>query len=155
MTFGKAFPLKSERRQILFRAEMYNIFNHTQFTAANIAPTYSWPLWQTGVLQQTNANLGRYTAAANPRRSASGIGPHQRVAKSDLNGVGRQEWPPGVCCLDQWARECNTSPAKGAEAQRKPNSIAVDIPAGDGSKGVTDQKRRVGRQNRGRLNAGY
>ena len=68
MTFSKAFPLKGEKRQIMFRAEMYNIFNHTQFTAANIAPQYNWPLWQTGVLQQTNANLGRYTAAANPRQ---------------------------------------------------------------------------------------
>jgi len=68
MTFSKAFPLKSERRQILFRAEMYNIFNHTQFTGANISPQYNWPLWQTGVLQQTNANLGRYTSAANPRQ---------------------------------------------------------------------------------------
>jgi hypothetical protein len=68
MTFGKAFPIKGERRQIVFRAEAYNIFNHTQFTAANIAPTYSWPLWQTGVLQQTNASLGRYTSAANPRQ---------------------------------------------------------------------------------------
>jgi hypothetical protein len=57
-----------ERRQILFRAEMYNIFNYTQFTAANIAPQYSWPLWQTGVLQQTNSSLGRYTSAANPRQ---------------------------------------------------------------------------------------
>jgi hypothetical protein len=68
MTFGKAFPLKGERRQIIFRAEAYNIFNHTQFTGANIGPTYSWPLWQTGVLQQTNATLGRYTSAANPRQ---------------------------------------------------------------------------------------
>jgi hypothetical protein len=68
VTFGKAFPLKSEQRQIQFRAEMYNIFNHTQFTAANIGPQYSWPLWQQGILQQTNANLGRYTAAANPRQ---------------------------------------------------------------------------------------
>ncbi|HEY2017068.1 MAG TPA: hypothetical protein VGH38_26365, partial [Bryobacteraceae bacterium] len=68
LTFGKAFPLKGERRQILFRAEMYNIFNHTQFTTANITPSYSWPLWQTGVLQQTNANLGRYTASHAPRQ---------------------------------------------------------------------------------------
>ena len=30
----------------------------------------AWPLWQSGVLQQTNANLGRYTAAANPRQNA-------------------------------------------------------------------------------------
>jgi len=73
VTFGKAFPLKSEKRQIVFRAEMYNIFNHTQFTAANTSPQYNWPLWQTGVLQQTNANLGRYTAAANPRQMSMSL----------------------------------------------------------------------------------
>jgi hypothetical protein len=68
VTFTKVFPLKSERRNIMFRAEMYNILNNTQFTSANIAPSYSWPLWQTGVLQQTNANLGRYTNALPPRQ---------------------------------------------------------------------------------------
>jgi hypothetical protein len=68
VTFSKAFPIKGERRQLLFRAEMYNIFNHTQFSTANISPSYSWPLWQTGVLQQTNANLGRYTASLSPRQ---------------------------------------------------------------------------------------
>ena len=73
MTFGKAFPLKSERRQLLFRAEMYNIFNHTQFTAANIGPQYSWPMWQQGILVQTNANLGRYTSAANPRQMSMSL----------------------------------------------------------------------------------
>ena len=76
MTFSKAFPLKGEKRQIVFRAEMYNIFNHTQFTAANIAPQYNWPLWQTGVLQQTNANLGRYTSAANPRQMSMSLRLH-------------------------------------------------------------------------------
>ena len=73
MTFSKSFPLKSEKRVIMFRAEMYNIFNHTQFTAANITPQYSWPLWQTGVLQQTNANLGRYTSAATPRQMSMSL----------------------------------------------------------------------------------
>jgi Carboxypeptidase regulatory-like domain/TonB-dependent Receptor Plug Domain len=73
MTVSKAFPLRSEKRQILFRAEMYNIFNRTQFTAANIAPQYNWPLWQTGVLQQTNASLGRYTSAANPRQMSMSV----------------------------------------------------------------------------------
>ncbi len=68
VTFGKAFPLGGEKRQLMFRAEMYNIFNHTQFSAANIAPQYSWPLWQQGTLQQTNASLGRYTAALAPRQ---------------------------------------------------------------------------------------
>jgi hypothetical protein len=67
MTFAKDFPLKSERRVIMFRAEMYNIFNHTQFTSAGITPQYNWPNWQNGLLEQTSASLGRYSAAANPR----------------------------------------------------------------------------------------
>ncbi len=45
MTFAKNFPLKSERRVLIFRAEMYNIFNHTQFTAGNITPSYDWNNW--------------------------------------------------------------------------------------------------------------
>jgi hypothetical protein len=73
MTFTKAFPLKSEKRQLQFRAEMYNIFNHTQFSAANIAPQYNWPLWQQGILQQTNTNLGRYTAALPPRQMSMSL----------------------------------------------------------------------------------
>jgi hypothetical protein len=60
----------------MFRAEMYNIFNHTQFTAANISPTYSWPNWQNGILVQTNANLGRYTGAANPRQMSLSLRLH-------------------------------------------------------------------------------
>jgi hypothetical protein len=69
VTMSKAFPFRKEsRKEVVFRAEIYNIFNHTQFTAANISPQYSWPLWQQGILQQTNANLGRYTAAATPRQ---------------------------------------------------------------------------------------
>jgi hypothetical protein len=73
VTFSKAFPLKNEKRELIFRAEIYNIFNHTQFTAANIAPSYSWPLWQQGILQQTNASLGRYTAAAAPRQMSMSL----------------------------------------------------------------------------------
>jgi len=68
MTFGKAIPLKGESRQILFRAEFYNIFNHTQFSAASISPQYNWPLWQQGILEQTSSSVGRYTAALNPRQ---------------------------------------------------------------------------------------
>jgi hypothetical protein len=73
MTFSKSFPLKSERRVVIFRAEMYNIFNHTQFTGANTTPSYSWPLWQTGVLEQTSATLGRYSTAANPRQMSMSL----------------------------------------------------------------------------------
>jgi len=68
VTLTKVFPLKSEKREIMFRAEAYNVFNHTQFSGANITPSFSWPLWQQGILQQTNANLGRYTSALNPRQ---------------------------------------------------------------------------------------
>ena len=69
MTLTKDFPLKSERRVIMFRAEAYNVFNHTQFTAANITPTRTTGRhWQQGILVQTNANLGRYTAALTPRQ---------------------------------------------------------------------------------------
>jgi hypothetical protein len=73
MTFSKSFPLKSEQRVIIFRAEMYNIFNHTQFSSATITPSYSWPLWQNGVLEQTNAGLGRYTGALSPRQMSMSL----------------------------------------------------------------------------------
>jgi hypothetical protein len=49
MTFSKNFPLKSERRVLIFRAEMYNIFNHTQFNGWSIGPTYDWNNWKNGV----------------------------------------------------------------------------------------------------------
>ncbi len=67
MTFSKAFPLKGESRRLIYRAEFYNIFNHTQFSGYNITPNYNWAVWQTGALQQTATTLGRYTSAANPR----------------------------------------------------------------------------------------
>lgn len=68
LTLTKFFPVKGEHRELMFRLEAYNVLNHTQFSAANITPTYSWPLWQQGVLEQTNVNLGRYTSALNPRQ---------------------------------------------------------------------------------------
>jgi len=68
VTLSKSIPLKSEKRVLMFRIEAYNVFNHTQFSSANISPQYNWPLWQQGVLEQTNANLGRYTAALAPRQ---------------------------------------------------------------------------------------
>ena len=79
MTFSKSFPLKSERRVIMLRAEMYNIFNHTQFTTSSatsnglIAPSYNWVNWQNGVLVQTNSALGRYTTTLNPRQMSMSL----------------------------------------------------------------------------------
>ena len=66
MTFAKNFPLKSERRVLIFRAEMYNIFNHPQFTGGNITPSYDWNNWKNGVLVQTSNTLGRYNGTREP-----------------------------------------------------------------------------------------
>jgi len=73
MTFSKSFPLKNERRVIMFRGEMYNIFNHTQFNGANIGPTYAWPNWQNGVLVQTSSTLGRYNGTTSPRQMSMSL----------------------------------------------------------------------------------
>jgi hypothetical protein len=73
MTFTKNFPLKSEKRVLLFRAEMYNIFNHAQFTGWNLAPNYDWNNWKNGVLVQTSNNLGRYTSTTNPRQMSMSL----------------------------------------------------------------------------------
>jgi hypothetical protein len=68
MTFTKRFPFKSEQRQLLFRAEMYNIFNHTQFLGASLGQSYSWaPYKADGSLVPTNGGTGRYNSAAAPR----------------------------------------------------------------------------------------
>jgi hypothetical protein len=73
MTFSKSFPIKSEKRALLFRAEMYNIFNHTQFNGWNTGPSYDWNNWKNGVLVQTNNNLGRYTSTLNPRQMSMSL----------------------------------------------------------------------------------
>jgi hypothetical protein len=68
MTFAKLFPIKSEKRMLEFRAEMYNIFNHTQFTGAATGQTYDWSNWKNnGLLMPQNGSTGRYTSAAQPR----------------------------------------------------------------------------------------
>ena len=73
MTFAKNFPLKNEKRVLVFRAEMYNIFNHTQFSGYNTGPTYDWRNWLQGVMVQTNGSLGRYNAALNPRQMSMNL----------------------------------------------------------------------------------
>jgi hypothetical protein len=73
MTFAKSFPLGKESRVLMFRAEMYNIFNHTQFSGANVAPQYDWTSWKAGVLKQTNSSLGRYTSTLNPRQMSMSL----------------------------------------------------------------------------------
>ena len=62
MTLFKNFPVKGEHRALQLRWEVYNIFNHTNFSSvdntARFDPT-------TG--NQTNATFGRGTAARNAR----------------------------------------------------------------------------------------
>jgi hypothetical protein len=61
MTFRKHFPLPGEGRSLEFRAEIYNIFNHTQFIGAVIGQSYDWAAYRnTGALVPTNGDTGRY-----------------------------------------------------------------------------------------------
>jgi hypothetical protein len=68
MTFTKRFPIKGERRVLEFRAEIYNIFNHTQFSGASLSQSYDWKTWRdTGVLVPQSGGAGRYTGTIEPR----------------------------------------------------------------------------------------
>ncbi len=62
VTLFKNFPIKGEQRALQLRWEVYNIFNHTNFTTVDNTTRFD-P--NTGV--QTNINFGRATAARNPR----------------------------------------------------------------------------------------
>ena len=73
VTFAKSFPLKSERRQLTFRAEMYNVFNHVQFTGFNTGATLNFPNWQNGVITQTSTTLGRPNGVRTPRQMAMSL----------------------------------------------------------------------------------
>jgi hypothetical protein len=73
MTFAKSIPLKSEKRELTFRAEMYNVFNHTQFTGYNTGITLNFPNWQNGVITQTGTTLGRPSGVRNPRQMAMSL----------------------------------------------------------------------------------
>jgi hypothetical protein len=62
VTLFKNFPLKSEQRALQLRWEVYNIFNHTNFTTVDNTARFD-P--STGA--QVNARFGQPTAARNPR----------------------------------------------------------------------------------------
>jgi len=61
LAIGKRVPLASERRYLQFRTEMFNAFNHTQYTAIDSNMQFD----RSGVL--VNPTLGLYTAARLPR----------------------------------------------------------------------------------------
>jgi len=69
MDFSKSFRV-TEGRLLTLRLETYNIWNHTQFSALNTTIQYDLPSWQAGTIKQTNNQLGRYTAARDPRKMA-------------------------------------------------------------------------------------
>jgi len=62
LALSKRFPIKSEKRALTFRWEMYNAFNHTQYSGINTAPKYDLT---TGA--QTNALFGQVTSTRAPR----------------------------------------------------------------------------------------
>jgi hypothetical protein len=61
MAFAKRFPVRSEGRYFQFRAEMFNTFNHTQYSSIDGGVTFN------PVGQNTDPSSGLYTAARNPR----------------------------------------------------------------------------------------
>jgi len=64
ITLTKKFPLKSERRSFMFRAEFYNAFNHTQFSAIDTSATFDDT---TAGSPQVNNTFGQVVATRQPR----------------------------------------------------------------------------------------
>lgn len=62
MAVGKRFPLFKEGRFVQFRAEMFNAWNHTQYSGVDSGTSFN-PA--TGV--QTKASFGQITSARSPR----------------------------------------------------------------------------------------
>jgi hypothetical protein len=66
MTLSRYIPIGlGEARQLRFRGEFYNIWNHTSFNGLDTSAEFNV---STG--QQTRATLGRFTSARDPRRIA-------------------------------------------------------------------------------------
>jgi hypothetical protein len=75
MSLIKNIPIKSEHRVLTFRAEFYNLPNHTQFSSINNTLQFDLSSYQNwiagkGSLVQSNSQFGRYTGARNPRQVA-------------------------------------------------------------------------------------
>jgi hypothetical protein len=60
-SFFKNFPFFSEKTKLQFRWEIYNLFNHTQFTAVDNAARFD------AAGTQVNTGFGQLTAARLPR----------------------------------------------------------------------------------------
>ena len=62
ISVSKRIPLRSERRYVQFRGELFNAWNHTQFSGINSTGRFD------AASRQTDLNFGAYTAARNPRQ---------------------------------------------------------------------------------------
>jgi hypothetical protein len=61
LTLFKRIPFKSGRRYLQFRWEMYNVFNHTQFSGVDTTARFS------AAGAQVNPTFGQITASRSPR----------------------------------------------------------------------------------------
>jgi hypothetical protein len=61
MAFSKRFNVRSEKRYFQFRWEMYNAFNHTQYSGLNVTARFD------PAGNQTNAQFGQVTSTRTPR----------------------------------------------------------------------------------------
>jgi hypothetical protein len=68
MNLSKTFPLGSEKRNLVFRWEAYNTFNHSQFSSVNSTATFNTA---TGTIIPTSgtSTFGQInpSSARNPR----------------------------------------------------------------------------------------
>ncbi len=62
LTISKRVPLGGETRYVQVRAELYNAFNHTQFSGYDTTARFD------AAGKQVNANFGAYNGARDPRR---------------------------------------------------------------------------------------
>jgi len=67
VSLTKRFKIVSERNQLMFRAEIFNFLNHTQFSDVDRSARFD----ATG--RQTNTRMGQYIAARDPRRMQFGL----------------------------------------------------------------------------------
>jgi len=67
ISIAKNWPLWKESRTLQFRFEMYNAFNHTQFSSIDTGARFD------ARGNQTNTLFGSYIAAAEPRRVQLGL----------------------------------------------------------------------------------
>jgi hypothetical protein len=63
----KKIPLKSETRYLQFRWEIYNVFNHTQFSGVNTTARFDDNPASATYKQQVNTAFGQVNAARNAR----------------------------------------------------------------------------------------